>query len=253
MPPKTVSQDMLPLPQELKRLVPQINKSSGIRWVVKDALSPENTVVNTFLHTPENYPFGEDMEAAFRVSRQLKTGEPLEPGDSRTLLIMSRMLLYTKRIDRKIILTPMQERRNVEDDPAIADLPLMEMLKLSGGTTQWASAAILLQERHPDEIQKILQALPEEQRTMIRLTIDIKRRWLCYRALGRPFVITEQEKEQTLLRQASHYVTRLVTGANLPFKPLHSEDAIYAVMSGNMTLEEAAELFPMLPGTKLTV
>lgn len=211
-----------------------------------DSKSGESSVATKVNAAFEGMTPGEDIAAAINVSRQLKTGGILDPGDSRTLLIMLRMLLWSTKTTRKVCLSPMQVARQVEDDPEIATWTLEKMLTLSNGTTQFASAAILLQNRKPDEIEALIRLLPPEKRPMIQLTKTIKTAWLKNHTQNNPFSLEQLEPEAVLQRQARHYYSEQMSGTKIPYHATHSEEAIYAVLHGDMLLEEAAARFPML-------
>lgn len=206
------------------------------------------SIADTIATAHTDLPVGEDVQAALQIPHQLKQpGEVLRPGDSRTLLIMTRMLLYESgQEDREIELTPMQLSRNVEDDPAIKDMKLEDMLKLSGGTTQWASSGILLQDRDPDEIRALLKTVDEQKKFMLNMSVQVKLQWLANRAQETSFTPEQLLPEVTIQRQARHAYAARRSTEPLAFTARHSEDALYAVCNGDMTIEEAEVTYPSL-------
>jgi hypothetical protein len=250
--PPPVEIPLLPLPAGVAERLPTYGKSEIIRWVVGYAQhgSPEEaaqaTEVVELANTAGNH--GEDIQAAIRVGRQLQDPESvLQPGDSRTLLIYTRVHLYTRGMfDREIELTSMQVSREVEDDPEILGMSLLDSLSLSGGTTQWASALILLQGREDWEIKDLLATIPKEQHTMILRSVRVRNELQQNIRKQKPFELTEADRERTITGEAQHLFTRLSTGLNPLIVPTHSEQVIQAVMNGSITLKEAERNFPML-------
>jgi hypothetical protein len=243
---------LLPLPDAVRDLLPTYGKSEIIRWMI--GYAAHGGAAETFhaanvveaANVEGNH--GEDIEAAIRVGRQLQDPEAvLQPGDSRTLLIYTRVHLYLRGIfDREIELSPMQAARNVEDDPEILGMSLLDSLGLSGGTTQWASALILLQGRDDWEIKDLLANIPQEQHYMILKSVRIRKELLQNIRQHRAFALTAADREQTITDEARHLYTRIVTGRNPLIVPTHSEQAALAVMNGSITLKEAERTFPML-------
>lgn len=242
---------LLALPQDVEALLPYFGKSEALRWIVHAGMQyGDPGPANELRAFADPHSYGEDIQAALRVHDEWVSGELLHPGDSRTLLIGTYTLMAMEELAgkprREVALSPMQLRRSVEYSPDLPKWSLKRLGKLSGKTTQFASMAILLQDRDPDEIDGYLESLEPLHRPMIEKTLRIRRDWLVTRVLERPFRFTEADRELTILRQFQAFYTRIATGERPVLAPNHSEDAADCVMNGDLTLDEAVDLFPML-------
>jgi hypothetical protein len=256
MPPQTTAtppleSGLLALPPDVENRLPYFGKSEVLRWVLHAGMQyGDPGPANELRAFADPTSYGEDIQAALRVHDEWVGRDVLHTGDSRTLLIGTYTLMAMEeqagKAPRTVALTPMQIRRSVEYSPNLPKWSLKRLGKLSGKTTQFASMAILLQDRDPEEIDDYIHSLEPLHRPMIEKTLRVKRDWLVARVLERPFQFTQADRELTILRQFQAFYTRIATGERPVLQPKHSEDAADCVMNGDLTLDEAIDLFPML-------
>src|ERR1019366_994697 len=138
----------LELPPEIEPLIP-FDKSWLMRLGVIDLLLYCDDMA-TFLNHHEN--LSTDLQALARASEQWREGSPSDVGESGTLYRFLQFAAWDLGEDRTFIRRGTMEGRDITQDPSIVSLPLAELLKLDNGTSQWASAAVLLgnQETPPE-------------------------------------------------------------------------------------------------------
>ncbi len=250
--PPQQTDEFLHLPDRLLPLATLWSKSNVIRLIV-GGVPFGSTSVRDQLEAGNYNILGDDIKAAVEVGHQLsdETRPSINPGDSRTLRIEAEfldMLQYSedpKLRPRKFVLSPMQKRRYT---PVPKDLPrwaLEDMLFLEDGTTQWASAAILLQDRF-DEARELIPDIRPNKRLMLEKSKSARARILGARALGKAVLLDERDYDMTFLRQDQAFYTSVVTGEAIRFEPLHSEDVYDAIFTGTITPKQAVKLFPQI-------
>lgn len=245
--------EFLELPPDLEELLPPLSKSWMMRLGILDMKAGSSNTLHTLDEIAQTTDLGDDLVALQRVSRQWLYKQPLEVGESGTLYRYTRFLDWTEADTaerqvkkRKFVRSGTLKNRSITTDASIIHLPLGELAELDNGTTQWASAALLLQGRSEAEEKQFLASLSPQKRPMIELTLEARACWTAARALGHGCVGHLKEKDQTITRQAQAYYTRLVGGQNVTFTSVHSEDALFAVMNGDISVTEAEKAFPTL-------
>lgn len=124
-------------------------------------------------------------------------------------------------------------KRQITDDPAkVLDRPTEELLKLDGGTSQWASAEYLRRWRL-GTAEKI-----KNPPAKLQLTYDVVDNWLMCGMLGKPW---SPRRDETILRQAIAVADILEMGETT-WRSQDSEDCCLGIALG-LSIEEAERLF----------
>ena len=208
-------------------LVP-LDKSWAIRHGVLDLLEGEPGRAVEILDSAGQ--LSDDLVALRRVLDAWPAGAPLDVGESGTLYRFLRFASWARGEDRAFVIRGTLPRRPMCDDPSIVHWPLARLLTLDGGTSQWASAALLLGNRDP---------LPVQAPPKLRLTSEA----IASRADGAPWAPHE---DPTIQRQLEA-LPRLLGGRG-SFEPEHSEDYALARAFGFITPEEGERRWPQLRG-----
>lgn len=163
--------------------------------------------------------FSQSLEAWSQGETEIPIGE------SGTGYRFLQFLAWKKGIPKKFLRGPMLAARKVCQDPSIVNLSQEELLKLDGGTSQWASAAALCGdktriENPPNKLALTYEAIASTNPDPIR-------------------------PDQTIEAQACAYFGALALGA-MNFTPKHSEDFCFAYTFGKINLEEAKKRWPSL-------
>jgi hypothetical protein len=116
------------------------------------------------------------------------------------------------------------------NNPEIINLPIKEILKLDNGTSQWASASVLLGSK-----EKI-----ENSPNKLRLTYEAVKHWN-HNETWKP------RYDPTIERQAQAFLNLLKT-KSLNFTPKHSEDYCFARAFDLITPDIGKKKFPSIIG-----
>jgi len=214
-----------------------LDKSWIIRMGVLD-------LVNGYTYNPFDYcedilgrPYEElsdDLQAMFCVSVQWQLNLPFIVRESATLYRFLKFASWKLGWNRKIIIRGTLKHRNICNNPEIIDWPLEQLLTLDNGTSQWASASVLLGN------EEIIPNPPYK----LQLTYDAVKYWRIARSHGRRW---EPIYDKTILRQALAYLQWIRDG-HMDFEPLQAEDYCFARAFGIITQEEGERKWPSLKG-----
>jgi hypothetical protein len=208
-------------------LVP-FDKSWVIRHGVLDLLDGHAERAAAVLDAAGTLP--DDLQALRRVLEQWPAGESLDVGESGTLYRFLRFAAWARGENREFVMRGTLPRRPMCDNPAIVRWPLERLLALDGGTSQWASAALLSGNRDP---------LPNPSPVKLLLTAEaIHSR--------RPDGYWEPRYDSTIERQLRALPT-LIAGDGT-FEPEHSEDYALARAFEFITANEGESRWPQLRG-----
>jgi hypothetical protein len=212
-------------------------KSQIIRMGILDLLGsygPGDLI--KFLDSQED--LGGDLKALRRIVEVWSdSSKPFDVGESGTIYRFIRTYTWKYGIDRPIFISGNLKKR-VEEmgaTPEIIHWPLKKKLTLEGGTTQWATMAILMGN------EEVLPEVP----FYIQQTYDAKLHHKERRSRG---LVWEPQRDPTLTAQVEEYVRFLKTG-KISIKPTKLGDcdlACFLMAFGVMTPEEAKELWPMI-------
>lgn len=209
-----------------------LDKSWIIRMGILDLMIDSDHTVK-FL---QNYSgvLSDDLKALLRASRQWLSEEVVDVGESGTLFRFMQYMAWKQGRDVNFQKAGTLETRKITNDPRIIGLSIPELLKLDGGTSQWASASILCNDTGTSSLR--------ETPYKLALTIEAKQHWLQTRANGQSW---RPKIDSTLENQALAFIKWLNTGL-MEFKPLQAEDFPFAVFFDLMTTEEGERLWPAL-------
>lgn len=208
-----------------------LDKSWIIRMGILDVLNSYDDI-DKFLDTQDN--LGEDLLALKRVSETWNTQEPLDIGESATLYRFVRYALWKQNINRRMVKRRTLQNRNLCDDSDIVNWPLRDLLKLDNGTSQWASAAILM-----GNMERI-----ENAPYKLKVTYDAKEHWEERRKKKKSWMA---KCDETIGKQALAYVGWIGTG-KLIFSPIQPEDYCFARAFDLISAEEGERRWSSLRG-----
>src|SRR3989344_5973106 len=86
----------------------------------------------------------DDLQSLHQASLHWKEGRSIDVGASGTLYRFLRFASWKLREDRTFILQGTLKKRTICNDPSIVDWTLEQLLQLDHGTSQWASASVLM-------------------------------------------------------------------------------------------------------------
>lgn len=204
-----------------------LDKSWIIRMGLLDLVNSKKTILS-FLNNQKN--LSDDLLALKRVAENWSTNNPLDVGESGTLYRFVQFALWKLNKSNKVIKRGTLLSRNVCTNSDIINLPIKELLKIDNGTSQWASASVLLgnEERIANPPNKL------------KLTYEAVEHW----KNNSPWI---SRQDKTIKRQAKAFINLIKTGT-LNFIPEHSEDYCFARAFNLITPKEGERLFPSLAG-----
>jgi hypothetical protein len=188
--------------------------------------------IEKFLSTQEIV--SDDLLALRRVSENWNENESVDVGESGTLYRLLQFASWKLNLDKKFVTQGTLTKRNITSDPGIVNLSQEELLKLDNGTSQWASAAVLLGDT------KRLANPPFK----LALTYEAFEYWNEKRRTG---IVWEPRYDETIKRQAEVFL-ELLNSNRSDFVPRQAEDFCFAYIFGYMTAEEGEERWPALRG-----
>ena len=208
-----------------------LDKSWIIRMGMLDIVNGYDDI-HHFLDAQSN--LGADLEALKRVAFAWRTDRPLEVGESGTLLRFVMFACWRMNMKRVVVKESTLLTRPITDDPSIVDWSQQRLLKLDNGTSQWASAAVLLGD-------KARLAKPPFK---LQVTYDAVKHWNEARDYGRAW---EPRVDQTISRQADAFVCFL-NKQKYDFVPEQAEDFCFAYFFGFIKPTEGEKKWPSLRG-----
>jgi hypothetical protein len=213
------------------RQIPEC-KAWTIRGGVK-AIQEQKDIVLRHLER-KDYTTG-DLGSLRRASQAWLSGaKDIPVGESRTLLICLTVEAKRQKARKNFILEGTLKNRPISQCPEIGSLRPEELLKLDGGTTQWATAMYLAGDK-----RRVEKPSPK-----LAMTYEFDQDWEMRKLTNR---IWRPRKDQVILAQATAYLHLLRTG-KLDFVPREAEDFCFARTFGLMGDEEGARRWPSLAG-----
>jgi hypothetical protein len=116
-----------------------LDKSWYIRLCILSLQTDDDSVIK-FLNSKESC---DDLKSTVNAVKNFHQ-QIIDVGESATLLRFLKFYCWKNNIDKKFIVGPMLKKRKVCNDKDIINLSLEKLLKLDCGTSQWASASILM-------------------------------------------------------------------------------------------------------------
>ncbi|MES3006088.1 MAG: hypothetical protein V4664_04035 [Patescibacteria group bacterium] len=213
-----------------KKYIP-LDKSWIIRMGILDMVNEHDDVQN-FLATQEN--LGDDLLALKKASGRWKFDKDIDVGESGTLYRLLKYVSWKQELHKKFILQETLKHRKINDDQIVIRLSQTELLKYDNGTSQWASAAVLLGD--PERIYNPPFKLD--------LTYKAVEHWQMQKDKGLSW---QPRHDETILRQAETYL-KLLNGEKPDFIPEQAEDFCFAYIFGYITAQEGEKSWPALRG-----
>ncbi|MEK6889632.1 MAG: hypothetical protein AABX35_00430 [Nanoarchaeota archaeon] len=214
-----------------KRLIP-LDKSWVIRMGVLDLVNG-NDETEKFLNKHKE-ELSDDLIALLRAMKQWKSEEKIEVGESGTLYRFLKFASWKLNKNKEFILSGTLKDRKICDNSEIINWTLDKLLTLDNGTSQWASAALLLGNK--DEL--------DDAPYKLIITLEAIDDWN-YRRKNK--IELEYRYDETIYQQAISYVNWLKTG-EMNFKSEQAEDYCFARAFGVMSKEEGEKKWPSLRG-----
>jgi len=206
-----------------------LDKSWTIRMGVLDLLNGYDDTAR-FLERQEQ--LSDDLRALYRASLAWKSDEAVDVGESATLYRFLKFASWKLGLKKRFVIHDSLILREVCNKPEIINYSADRLLKLDNGTSQWASAAVLLgsQERIADPPYKL------------KLTYEAVEHWKQQRDSNQCWI---PRYDDTILIQAETFL-KLLGKEKTDFVPKQAEDYCFARAFGYMTKEKGATLWPSL-------
>ncbi len=209
-----------------------LDKSWVIRMGILDMVNGCDDI-QKFLSAQES--LGDDLIALKRAAEVWNTGEPVDVGESGTLYRLLKFASWKLGLNKQFIKRGTLLGRKINDDPAVVNLPQQELLKLDNGTSQWASAAVLLGD--PERLAHAPFKL--------QLTYDAVSYW---KEMRKNSEVWQPRYDETIHKQAEVYLEMLKGDVKPTFALEQAEDFCFAYIFGYMSAQEGEKRWPALRG-----
>lgn len=186
------------------------------------------TQIRLFLKSNKN--LGTDLEALRFAVTDWDTKKLINVGESGTLYRFLQFASWKLRLDKKFIKKGTLRKRKINSDSEIVNYSLDKLLELDNGTSQWASASVLL--GNTTKLKKIPYKLDTTYKAL--------QHWKRYK----PWI---SKYDETIEKQAKAFL-QLLHGQKLKFKAIQAEDFCFAYVFGLISLKEAEKGWPSLRG-----
>jgi len=214
-----------------KEYIP-LDKSWMIRMGVLDLVNNYKDSINYLEKNPEE--LNGDLKSLYQASLQWMSGEPITVGESGTLYRFLKFASWKLGLNKEFILHGTLKDRKICNNPEIVNWPIKKLLTLDNGTSQWASASVLLGN------EEKIQNSPFK----LQVSYDAVEHWKFARARGECW---KPRYDETILAQAKAYLEFLENG-KMNFKPQQAEDYCFARAFNLITAEEGEAWWPSLRG-----
>lgn len=175
-----------------------------------------------------------DLETLQRVSETWNSSRTIDVGESGTIYRFLQFASWKQNLGKEFTRKGILKYRAINNSPETVNLNLEELLKLDNGTSQWASAAVLL-----GNTEQILN--PPYK---LKLSYEAIEHWKDQRSKGLDWI---PRIDPTIQRQAQAYL-KIKNNENPNFEPKHSEDYCFARAFDLTTIKEAALKWPSIVG-----
>ncbi len=203
-----------------------------IRMGILDMLHAYDDIT-VLLDHEDQVSLGTDLQALNRAIKQWRQGNEIDVGESGTLYRFLQFAAW--KTGRPITFTKhgTLTDRQIVNDPAIVNLPIMELLQLDNGTSQWASIAVLMGNQ---------EARLESAPFKLKLTYEALDHWQSARQKHN---VWEARWDKTIINQATAYSDWRATG-KMVFMSEQAEDYCFARAFDLMAAEEGESRWPSL-------
>lgn len=180
---------------------------------------------------------GDDLHALKQVIVDWDKGGPVSVGESGTLYRFLRFAFWRLGIRRELVCEGTLKNRPICNDPNIVTWSQMQLLTLDQGTSQWASAAVLM-----DDYERVVR-LPNAP-YKLQLTYEALDHW---HTTHQKRIDWELRKDPTILRQMEAF-EYFWEGDKPVFVPQQAEDFCFAYAFGLINEKEGESRWPQLSG-----
>lgn len=184
--------------------------------------------------TGRSAKLGDDLLALRSILQNWHTGGPLDVRESGTLYRFVQYYCWLSNDPRKIATHGTLKNRQLYSDASVLKMSLKQLLRLDGGTSQWASAAVLFGVIKP----KASDPIPYK----LQVTIDAVRHWKNAHETNQSW---QPRTDETIQNQAEAFYSWKKTGKMI-FNPEQAEDFPFACAFGIMSPEEGERRWPQL-------
>ncbi|MFA7252354.1 MAG: hypothetical protein WC027_00665 [Candidatus Paceibacterota bacterium] len=210
-----------------------LDKYWMIRMGVLDILNGKKDIVK-ILEKEDRKNLGGDVSALFNAAKNWETKNEISVGESGTLFRYLQFAIWKLKLNKKLIKEGTLIKRDVCNNPEIVKWPLAKLLELDKGTSQWASAAVLLGNE-----EKI-----ENSPYFLKLTSEALKHWQDRRKEG---LVYDIRHDQILGRQAEAFL-ELLEKNKTSFRASNPDDYCFARAFNLINKEEGAKRFPAIQG-----
>ena len=166
-------------------------------WVIRmGVLDMINGYTDIAFFLNKQKDLGGDLLALKHASKSWSSGLPVDIGESGTLYRFLQFTSWKLDLNKKFIKQGTLKHRKVCTDSHIINWKLKKLLTLDGGTSQWASASILL-----GNTEKL-----KNPPYFIKVTYEAIKHWKSSRRNNKSW---EPKFDEVLLRQSQYFVNRL--------------------------------------------
>lgn len=203
-----------------------LDKSWIIRMGVLDLINNNDKVFN-FLEKQDN--LGGDLKSLHKALISWNKNEPIDVGESGTLYRFLKFVSWKLGLNKRFILKGTLEKRDICDNSEIINWSQEKLLKLDNGTSQWASASVLMGDK-----EKV-----DNAPFKLKLTYEAVENW------SKDWEI---RYDKTILKQAITFLNLLKGKKNVGFILKQAESYCFARIFGFVSKEIGEKMFPSLKG-----
>jgi len=206
-----------------------LEKYWTIRMGVLDMINGHEDI-NRFLAKQKK--LGGDILAVKKASTLWKTDKPVDIGECGTLYRYLQFASWKLDLKKKFIKRGTLVHRKITSNPKIVNWKLEKLLTLDAGTSQWASAAILLGNK--EEIKN--------PPFFLKKTIRALKHWQERRRKNKMW---EPEYDSLIQKQAEHFMS-VLHHKKSKFFPSNPDDYCFARAFGVVTRAYGEKHWPMI-------
>lgn len=213
------------------RFIP-LDKSWTIRMGVLDLLNGYDDTIR-FLKAQNE--LNQDSHALLNASQDWRSGKiEVHVGESGTLYRFLQFASWKLELGKRFVLEGTLRARGITRDHNIVKLGINDLLKLDNGTSQWASAAVLLGEK----------GTPVRMPPKLQLSYEAVKHWNERRKAGK---IWKTRVDENIRGQARAFLDIKETGKTI-WRPMDSEDYCFGRAFDMIDAKKGEVLWPQLHG-----
>ena len=218
-----------------------LDKSWMIRMGVLDLIHNREDSIKYLKKNFEK--LNKDLKALYKASMDWNNKQEIDVGESGTLYRILKFASWKLGLNKTFILHGTLKERKICDNPEIVNWPLKELLMLDGkdptkrGTSQWASASVLL--GNEERIESI-----KDPPFKLKVNYDAVEHWKKMIAAG---LCWEPRYDETILAQALAFLD-ILNHKQVKFRPQQAEDYCFARAFGFISNFVGEAKWPSLHG-----